>query len=346
MKILMAGDTHMDLEHLQYLVDVASVEADSRLFVLGDFGYWEHVPAGILFLDKLDGYAGSKGVTVYFLDGNHDKMSMILERYAEDADDEGFLRVRERIYYAPRGHRWTWDGSSFIALGGAYSVDKRQRLRWEHTLGAPAGSSWFPEEEMSDEDMDRILANGNLVTVILAHDKPRDSEPGWNRKDLDACLPNQERLQRAIEVLRPCHFFHGHLHHRYTEHMEFRATDSRILDVRVHGLDCNPDPRALDLFDRQLQSWVIYDTVSRAVVMGGPKDLASDSNDPDWTPYVDSRAGRYAKPMEAELAIAIAREYVDEMEYNDDTAHDYCHHRRVIIALLEEIRRLRLLIDS
>jgi hypothetical protein len=69
------------------------------------------------------------------------------------------------------------------------------------------------------------------------------------------------------------------------------------------------------------------------------------TNDPDWTPYVDPCAGRYAKPMEAELAIAIAREYVDEMEYNDDTAHDYCHHRRVIIALLEEIRQLQRLLD-
>lgn len=284
MKILIAGDTHMDLEHLQYLITIASVEADARVFVLGDFGYWEHIPNGVTFLDELEAYAGGRDVRVYFLDGNHDKTSLILDKYSDSPDEEGFLRVREHVRYAPRGHRWVWGGSSFIALGGAYSVDKAHRLRWEKALRAPAGSSWFPEEEMSNEDMDRILEGGRFrffVDVILAHDKPRDSEPGWNRKDLDACLPNQERLQRAIRTLQPFHFFHGHLHHRYTQDMDYYALDGNVLEVQVHGLSCNPDATGLRKsgFEQQLESWVVYDTVSRLVIMGGPEDLVDNGWD-------------------------------------------------------------------
>ncbi len=257
MRILMAGDTHGDASHVRHLLSVAQLQRCDRIFVLGDFGYWEHTGEGRNFLNRVDIHADLKDIPIYFLDGNHDKTSLLLETYDvyDDGDSDGFLLVREYVRYARRGLTWIWDDVEFIALGGAYSVDKQWRLDREAKSGLPE-SLWFPEEEMTDEEMNEILDQRHTrsVDVMLAHDKPRSSAPRWNRKDFLECLPNQDRLQAAVQALKPVLYLHGHLHFRYTDN---------IADCRVEGLDCNtrdqdfttgrtvPDPSA---------SWYVLDT--------------------------------------------------------------------------------------
>ena len=104
------------------------------------------------------------------------------------------------------------------------------------------GDLWFPEEEMSDEDMDKILAaDDSKVDVILAHDKPRGSNPQWNRKDLEECWPNQDRLQKAVQVLDPEFFLHGHLHFWYEDMVMHSGEGSGEPHVtHVLGLNCDP----------------------------------------------------------------------------------------------------------
>ena len=217
MRILVAGDTHGNLGHCMYLVRRAQEHNCDRIFIVGDFGYWAHTRDGREFLDELSTYAEDQNVWVYFCDGNHDKTSLLLQQHGDDADEEGFLRVRSFLRYAPRGHRWTWNGVRFIALGGAYSIDKKWRTDNEkyRPYKYKPESLWFPEEEMTDEDMAKILADTSPVDVILAHDKPRGSDPGWDRGSPIACLPNQDRLQRAVQVLDPKLYIHGHLHWPY-----------------------------------------------------------------------------------------------------------------------------------
>src|SRR6185369_902489 len=202
-RILFAGDCHGATDHVKALINEAGKRECDRIFVLGDFGYWEHMADGVKFLDKVSAFAIKRGISVYFLDGNHDKTSLLLEKYADEPNDEGFLTVRGRLFYAPRGHQWTWDGVSFIALGGAYSVDKQWRLDQERKGKRKGGTLWFPEEEMTDEDMLNILGTVSRVDVMLAHDKPFDSKPKWNRKTFEECAPNQLRLQWAVDALKP-----------------------------------------------------------------------------------------------------------------------------------------------
>lgn len=253
MKIIISGDTHMNLPYCQFLVKTAKLIGCDRVFVVGDFGYWEHQYEGIAFLDKLNTFANILNVQVYFLDGNHDKTSLLLEKYQDSPDAEGFLLVRPYIRYAPRGHRWTWDNCRFIALGGAYSVDKFERLSLEarHPKYGGPESLWFPEEEMSDGDMDQILENQDQVNVILAHDKPRGSNPDWNRKDFVGCLPNQDRLQRAVLALGPRYFFHGHLHYAYEDSI-WHGSERALVKTTVIGLDCDAGEQA--------KAWRLFDT--------------------------------------------------------------------------------------
>lgn len=262
MRILLAGDTSANLLHLQYLVQVAKKKKCDRIFVLGDFGYWEHQRWCVQFLDRLDRYCNIDNIVVYFLDGNHDKTSLLLEKYdkPESLDAEGFLKVRPYVRYARRGHRWTWDHLKFIALGGAYSVDKEDRLAEEFVTEKPQ-SLWFPEEEMTDEDMAMILlADNSSVDVMLAHDKPRGSNPGWDRPDLPECWPNQDRLQLAVQALTPQQFYHGHLHWPYRDEFRHSTVDGRVSEVAVIGLACDPGGARYSGY-RQEQSWQVLDTI-------------------------------------------------------------------------------------
>jgi calcineurin-like phosphoesterase family protein len=261
-KILIAGDTHGDLGQLQYLVKEAKKRGCDRVFVLGDFGYWEHAPEGRQFLDRLDTYANLNNIHVYFCDGNHDKTSLLLKKYSGNEDPEGFLLVRPYVHYAGRGHRWTWDHVAFIALGGAYSVDKAYRLELEASKETKykAGDLWFPEEEMSDEDMAKILLDSTPVDIIVAHDKPRGSNPGWNRKGWIECLPNQDRLQLAVQALSPQLYFHGHLHWWYKEEMRHSTLDGTVMETTVYGLSCEPASNQWPGYERQ-HSWHVLDTL-------------------------------------------------------------------------------------
>jgi predicted phosphodiesterase len=268
--LLLAGDTHGNTSHVRYLIDVAHRHGIDRIFQVGDFGAWEHVPDGRAFFDNVDKYARRRGVTVYWLDGNHDKTSLILERYGNELDDEGFLRCRENVRYAPRGHRWTWGGVRFIALGGAYSVDKPWRVKEErakaHALAEKAarygsgkstdttGTLWFPEEELTDAELAAALADPTPVDVMLTHDKPRAADPQWNRKDLAECWPNQDRIQAAVRALRPRLLVHGHLHYPYRD--QIRSSGDAW--TTVIGLDADPAAADHAGYDKA-DSWMVLD---------------------------------------------------------------------------------------
>lgn len=257
MRILMCGDTHGDLEHLTYLLDVAREQNCDRIFVLGDFGLWEHTQDGIDFMDRLNELAMRKGVSVYCLDGNHDNWLPSIERALWVTDKEYFFWLRPNIRYAGRGFQWNWGGKDFIALGGAYSVDKDYRLAVEARRGED-GTLWFPTEEMTDQEMEDILAEviPGVVNVVLAHDKPLFARPGWNRKNLPLCIPNQQRMQRAVNTLQPELYFHGHLHFRYHDAI---GIPYQTHSTAVYGLDCNAGAAESYEYTEE-KSWCVYDT--------------------------------------------------------------------------------------
>lgn len=266
--MMLAGDVHGNTSHMITLLDNARNRGCDRIFQLGDFGAWEHTYDGGRFFDDVSRYAIKRGITVYFLDGNHDKTSLVLEKYGDNRDDEGFLICRDNLRYAPRGHRWTWAGTRFIALGGAYSVDKDWRIREERSMSLKSetraarigalpqdftGYLWFPEEEMTDEQFMAIMdADPSPVDVILSHDKPRGSNPPWSRRDIPECLPNQNRIQHALVELRATRLYHGHLHFPYTDRIPTR--DGAY--AWVIGLDADPQAAEHPRYDKR-DSWTI-----------------------------------------------------------------------------------------
>lgn len=244
---MILGDTHGNTKFIRNaVIPMAEKEKVEYIYQLGDFGYWEHTNEGRYFLDDVNTALSHAGITMITIAGNHDKTSLVEKNYM---NLEGFYKVRNSIWHAANGTQWEYSGVSFVALGGAYSIDKQHRLQNEYV----PESLWFPEEEMTDSALSDIL--GNLkdvkVDVILAHDKPFASNPMIKLLPIPECIPNQKRLQLAVNTLQPTLYYHGHLHARYRD--TIRCGDNDKFTV-VEGLGAD-----VPNFNRAESSWLPSD---------------------------------------------------------------------------------------
>lgn len=297
MRVFVCGDTHGNTRFVEeYLYPVAAGLQADVILQLGDYGFWEHTEAGVLYNDEVGALAKQHGIPFCFIRGNHDNIELLRERYHRPEfhdSNHGFYRVRQELFHVPDGARWEWAGVRFAAFGGAYSVDKADRLRLEQKrhrvawakeqgrreqglahqpVATAAGTLWFPGEELTDDEVDAMLAaDPTPADIVVSHDMPRSSCPGPGFKDLPGCLPNQNRLQRVLRALRPKIWLHGHLHHAYT----VSVPNTERYDgpwTTVRGLSC--DDLAAPRFWRPWQAWALLDLG----VNGVPIQLLDHSN--------------------------------------------------------------------
>lgn len=255
---MLAGDWHGFAPHADWVLRCAHASGIKRVFQVGDFGLWEHESAGIRYLDDLEEIASQDDITIYCLAGNHDNEKLTVQLHAANLDADGFVILRDHVKFALRGHRWTWEGTRFLALGGAYSVDKAWRVEKEIRMtaeshrgsiqyGKPLKSYtetlWFPDEELTHQNVITAIGDGSPVDVMLTHDKPLRSTPSWNRKDFPECVANQEKIQRVVDALEPTLLVHGHLHFPYDCAM--RGQDGSF-STYVVGLDADNEAQRFE----------------------------------------------------------------------------------------------------
>lgn len=240
-RILFAGDSHGDLGYLGWVLHQADQFEVDHIVQLGDFGYWEHREHGVEFLDRLNDGLEAGGYNFFWLDGNHENHTLLRSRYQPD----GPTHIRSNIIYLPRGTRWEWDGVSFLAIGGAYSMDKdwrieqyRKKARYSTSkLSAAKWEQWWPEETITDDEVELAIAGG-AVDVVLAHDAPLTpdlalefAKKGINFwKNDPNTTANRAQLQRVFDATNPSHWFHGHYHVDYVQ---------KVDGCRFQGLNCN-----------------------------------------------------------------------------------------------------------
>lgn len=245
MRILVAGDLHGSITHSRWVVQRAADLGADHVLQVGDFGFWTHERRGTVFLDSLSHVLNGAKMSMVVVRGNHDNTAKILQDYGHDRTDEGFVRVRPRLFLAPDGLTWRRDGKTFISLGGAYSPDRDSRLEEERKTGR-LGSLWFPGEQMSAEEFHLAVA-GKEVDVIVAHDRPASAAlpPGlpFMVSNDPRMIPNPERLAQAIQVLRPSLYLHGHLHVRYEDKVRHNDGWTRVVGISSDpGTSMTQDP--------------------------------------------------------------------------------------------------------
>lgn len=207
-RVALAGDWHGNLSHA-----VGSIQRLGRMGIrtllhLGDFSLWpgDH---GARFIRRVAQECDEHDLTIYVTDGNHEDHARL--ELIEPVD--GVRWITDRIGYFERGHRWNWDNTEFVSLGGAPSVNRADLTE---------GRDWWPGEQITDTDVAKALA-GVMPDVMLTHDAPepatravegiiRNNPQGWPKEALEYAAEGRARLSNAFKHLRPRLLVHGHHH--------------------------------------------------------------------------------------------------------------------------------------
>lgn len=253
-RVLIAGDWHGNLPWAKAVVGEAvrllPDEPVRTIVHVGDFGVWPGT-AGERFLAELGDLLHGARARVLFVDGNHEdhaKLLRLRDTITAPGRRTDRVSIGRSITYLPRGHRWTWHGRTWLACGGATSVDRTFRRE---------GIDWWPEEAISEADHHRIT-DGGRADVMVCHDAPStvhmDLGPwprAWDLADKARADAHRERLQAIVDEVRPSWLLHGH-YHRW--HDQLVSMDHAV--VRVLGLDCDEalsgNYRVLDVRDMTL----------------------------------------------------------------------------------------------
>ncbi len=220
--VVVAGDWHKNERWALHVIPkmAAQLASENRKIILqaGDFGIWredaEYHWMGKTYyretyLEALTAILEEVNAELWFVDGNHEDHPYLKE-LADKYHDPPYLYgwITDRIRWLPRGTRWQWHEKTWLAAGGAVSVDKLQRTE---------GKSWFPEEEITVKQEAAIIAGGP-ADVLLSHDAP-SSEPLFLLPPPAEWLPmivkaemHRERMERICAGVKPLHVFHGHYH--------------------------------------------------------------------------------------------------------------------------------------
>lgn len=185
------------------------------------------------------------GIQLGFVDGNHENFPFL---HKFPRDERGVAYLRPHIAWLPRGLRWEWDETKFLALGGATSMDKIHRT---------PQLDWFQEEEITWAEADAAIADG-AVDVVIAHDAPDGVFipglwTGWPEEAMQRANGHRAMLTQVATYIRPALWIHGHFHVRYNSVMKILELVDEVTNEHVEhemicvGLDRDDDSMAKNL---------------------------------------------------------------------------------------------------
>ncbi|MDH6236292.1 metallophosphoesterase [Cryobacterium sp. CG_9.6] len=237
--VAIAGDWHSNTGWIQVAIPFLRRAGVRTIYHVGDLGFWGE-PEGTMLRGSLEYWLAAADINLFCTPGNHENWAALDELFAEGPGQP--IRLELHLWMLPRGYRWTHAGRSFVALGGAPSVDVHYRSPMK---------TWWPTEIITEADVDRVGAGGP-AEIMITHDAPTKGTEAVRRIREDAAFPygdeireyariGERRLDRAFASVRPDLLFHGHFH----------VQDSVTLPSgqRVVSLDCENSAGNLALLD-------------------------------------------------------------------------------------------------
>lgn len=239
--IYIIGDRHGEEDGFsdKKLPGESSWTSADTVIVTGDFGYvmrgeWNHLPEK----NKLDALA-RKPYTILFCDGNHEGFDY-LEQYPEELRYAAPVRrIRNNIFWLQRGCIYTIEGKTFFVMGGAYSMDKAFRLKYQSVCGEKI---WFAQELPSAEEYRRAIhslkCHDNKVDYIITHTAPRTVIPrmiGRYPDDHDRELTGF--LDWVYHEVSFLHWYFGHFHEDRKINDHIQACFSAAYEISGSGQD-------------------------------------------------------------------------------------------------------------
>jgi len=286
-KIAFAGDWHGNQRWAIDMIDAAGAEHADVIIHTGDFGY--KFAKG--YLNALNAALEEWDMNLLFVDGNHDKQRTIW-RYTRPTRTDGLespRMLRSRIWHLPRGYRWQWGEVKFLAMGGAYSVDRDFRLHGE----------WWPEEEITERNVNDALKLGE-TDVLISHDCPRTVKIP-NLEKTSVFFPehaiwraevHRDRLLRLVVGVRPRLIVHGHYHRSYG-----LSTELGYGPISVIGLDCDETSK-----EKNLKYVLLQDIETHVQELKRMSDAAKDPRHDDGDLSAADRNEQHTDQTEGDQA--------------------------------------------
>ena len=177
--------------------------------------------------------------------GNHENWTRLVSK---KVNLHGVLEFSERLAYLPRGTRWTCSGVTFLSVGGAPSINRDSLT---------PGKTWWAEEILSQEDVKRISADGQ-VDVLLAHDAPEPLTPKvaravaagadrWSGAAVEYAEQGRAMLTTILSSTLPRLVVHGHHHVADRAKVVLPGTSRETEIVSMARADAKRSAAILDL---------------------------------------------------------------------------------------------------
>lgn len=236
-RIAFAGDWHANSFWARAAIDYAAEQEADVIVHLGDYGY-EFTNE---FRRTVESALLRTGLTLFFVDGNHENFHKLYNWPIK----HGLRQVSKRVYHLPRGFSWIWNEVQFLALGGAFSVDRQWRVLNE---------SWWAEETLTEMNIAYASAAG-AVDVMVSHDCPSGVYiPGLEQGAImfphDALVQANEhrhRLREVVDAIQPRFIWHGHYHRAYMTTHDFGYGPVQVCGLDMDGVSLRANVMAVDL---------------------------------------------------------------------------------------------------
>lgn len=245
----LAGDWHGNTRWAVSCLKMFSDADIKTVYQVGDFGLWPGA-RGAAYLSYVLGACEKLGMTLWIVPGNHEDYDQIVDpEDPEGGTERQVLGSGDgwEVAVLPRGYGWEFGGRKFVALGGAPSIDYQMRTE---------GASWWPAEMIRESDLER-LPRSEGADVMLTHDAPDGGTEAvqkiintpphlsmWSESGLRYAREGRMLMNRAVEIVKPAVFVHGHMHvtdHRLDEESNrlyvAMGADGELGNVAVLHLD-------------------------------------------------------------------------------------------------------------
>ena len=226
---ILGGDTHGLFQELVNLMVKKYKLTNINLIICGDFGVGFYKPKyyNTLF-KKINKLLRKNNIHIYAFRGNHDDPDYFSNEEIQNIVLDGITNIHLVDDYDIIQS----DTHSILCIGGARSVDKCQRWKWDFHTQTQIPCGWWEGENVKDipEGFEDFIEKNNInIDIVCSHSSPDFCEPlskkgleYWSKYDetvIEDCDKERALLTDIYNKLKEKnnikYWFYGHFHHSY-----------------------------------------------------------------------------------------------------------------------------------